>query len=216
VRDDESGEKKSMLSADYGEEGEHDIYGDENGDEMEDAPSGSADESDLDAMMQGMEEDEMQDLKLPDDLEGGLEDEDEEDEDEGLFPEDPDKTPFPDFAQEEDDYENTKANEGSDGEDAMNDVFAAARENKEMNIVESMRRKVEAGESFVNEDLFKKMDTIEDEMMNPKEWQMLGEARGGERPKNSLLNVHLDFNTATKAPPTVTKDTTTAIDALIK
>jgi hypothetical protein len=137
---------------------------------MGDAPSGSADESELDAMMQGMEEDEMQDLKLPDDLEGGLDDEDEEDEDEGLFPEDPDKTPFPDFGQEEDDYENNKAPEVSDGEDAMNDVFAAARENKEMNIVESMRRKVEAGESFVNEDLFKKMDTIEDEMMNPKEW----------------------------------------------
>jgi hypothetical protein len=28
VRDDESGENKSMLSADYGEEGEQDVYGD--------------------------------------------------------------------------------------------------------------------------------------------------------------------------------------------
>lgn len=45
---------------------------------------------------------------------------------------------------------------------------------------------------------------------------MLGEARAAERPQNSLLNVHLDFNTATKVPPTITKETTTAIDALIK
>ena len=52
-------------------------------------------------MMQGMEEDEMQDLKMPADLEGGNDDE-EESEDEGLFPEDPDKTPFPDFGQDDD------------------------------------------------------------------------------------------------------------------
>jgi hypothetical protein len=102
-------EDKSMLSADYGEEGEHDMFGGGE-EEGECAPEDSADESEIDAMMQGMEEDEMQrqDLKIPADLEGGLGDEEEsedEDEDEGggLFPEDPDKTPFPDFGQEEDD-----------------------------------------------------------------------------------------------------------------
>ena len=45
---------------------------------------------------------------------------------------------------------------------------------------------------------------------------MLGEARASERPKDSLLEVHLDFNTATKLPPTITKEVTSAIDALIK
>jgi U3 small nucleolar RNA-associated protein MPP10 len=53
-------------------------------------------------------------------------------------------------------------------------------------------------------------------MMNPKEWQLTGEARASQRPKDSLLEVHLDFNTATKLPPTITKETTTMIDALIK
>jgi U3 small nucleolar RNA-associated protein MPP10 len=53
-------------------------------------------------------------------------------------------------------------------------------------------------------------------MMNPKEWQLTGEARAAERPKDSLLEVHLDFNTASKLPPVITKETTNAIEALIK
>ena len=53
-------------------------------------------------------------------------------------------------------------------------------------------------------------------MMNPKEWQMTGEAQAKDRPHGSLLAVHLDFNTATRLPPTITKETTTTIEALIK
>jgi U3 small nucleolar RNA-associated protein MPP10 len=68
----------------------------------------------------------------------------------------------------------------------------------------------------VNDELFKRMDQIETEMMEKKDWNMMGEARASERPKDSLLEVHLDFNTATKLPPIITKETTTAIDALIK
>jgi len=52
--------------------------------------------------------------------------------------------------------------------------------------------------------------------MNPKEWQLTGEVRAGQRPKDSLLQVHVDFNTVTKLPPTVNKETTSAIEALIK
>lgn len=53
-------------------------------------------------------------------------------------------------------------------------------------------------------------------MMRAKDWQMTGEVKAKERPVNSLLEVHLDFNTATKLPPTITKETTNAIEALVK
>jgi len=53
-------------------------------------------------------------------------------------------------------------------------------------------------------------------MMNPKAWTMTGEATARERPINSLLEVHLDFNTATKLPPTITKESTSNIENLIK
>ena len=57
----------------------------------------------------------------------------------------------------------------------------------------------------ISPELIKK---IEDEMMNPKPWEMAGEATAKYRPVNSLLEVHLDFNAATKLPPTITKETT--------
>lgn len=52
--------------------------------------------------------------------------------------------------------------------------------------------------------------------MNPKSWQMIGEATSKERPVNSLLDVHLDFNAATRLPPTITKEVTIKIEELIK
>ena len=100
----------------------------------------------------------------------------------------------------------------SDAEDEIENVFAMARTNKENDLVEAIKSKGD----FINEELFKKMDSIEADMMQKKDWNMLGEAKASERPKNSLLEVHLDFNTATKLPPTITKETTSAIDALIK
>ena len=205
-RDDEVGEEEEGISADYGaeeESGEAEEM-EEMEEEMEE-PEGSIAESDLDARMQDMEEDELQDLKMPE----GLED-DEESEDEGLFPPDDGK----DFPQFEKDL--PAPDQSSDGEDAMEDVFAAANDNEEMDILQSMRRKAESGETFVNADLFKKMDLIEHEMINPKQWELLGEARASERPKDSLLAVHLDFNTVTKQAPIINIETTNAIDSLIK
>ncbi len=72
------------MSAHYGSENEEMVEQDVN---LEDDAS-DRDSSQLDSMMQGMEEDEMQNeaLKMPSDLE----DDEEESEDEGLFPEDND------------------------------------------------------------------------------------------------------------------------------
>ena len=89
-----------------------------------------------------------------------------------------------------------------------------------MDIVENLRRQADgsagADEQFVNADLVKKIEQIEDEMMNPKPWQLTGEVTNKERPVNSLLDVHVDFNNATKLPPTITREVTIKIEELIK
>ena len=79
-----------------------------------------------------------------------------------------------------------------------------------------MVEKKKEDDEFINDDLVGKIEQIEDEMMNPKQWQLTGEATGKDRPANSLLAVHLDFNTATRLPPTITKETTNLIEDLIK
>lgn len=86
-----------------------------------------------------------------------------------------------------------------------------------MDMIENLRKNANnKDEDYINADLIMKIETIEDEMMNPKEWQLTGEAKANERPFNSLLDVHLDFNAATKLPPTVTKETTNKLEDLIK
>ena len=149
-------------------------------------------------MMQGLEEDEMvrDELKMPDDLEGDYDDE-EEGEEEGLFPED-NGSDFP----VDEEYEQKlaapkKAVAESDEDDLMERVFEQANDNREMDIVEQI---LNSKGEFINQEKLKQIEAIEDEMMNPKEWQLTGEARASDRPKDSLLHVHLDFNNATKLP----------------
>ena len=45
---------------------------------------------------------------------------------------------------------------------------------------------------------------------------MLGEATAQSRPVGSLLETVLDFNTATKLPPTITQERSSNIEAMIK
>jgi len=69
-------------------------------------------------------------------------------------------------------------------------VFALARENKEMN--------------FANQEMVSKIKGIEDEMMDEKKWQLKGEIQNKDREYNTLLEEYLDFDQASKAPPTIT------------
>ena len=61
-----------------------------------------------------------------------------------------------------------------DGDDDVDQVFEDAAEHGEMDIIKELKKqkaeesKKEGG--FVNSDLINKIDQIEDEMMNPKEW----------------------------------------------
>ena len=74
--------------------------------------------------------------------------------------------------------------------DAENDIFAAARESKEM--------------KYANEEMIEKIKKIEDEMMDEKKWQMKGEIQCKDRAYNSLLEEYVDFDTASKLPPQIT------------
>ncbi len=68
-----------------------------------------------------------------------------------------------------------KKSQAQDTEDMqMEEVFKQANDNNEMDIVEQM---VSKKHEYINQEMVKKIEQIEDEMMNPKEWQLTGEAR---------------------------------------
>jgi len=49
-----------------------------------------------------------------------------------------------------------------------------------------------------------------------KQWETRGETKANERPLNSVLETHLDFDRATRKGPTISDDFTYDLDALIK
>ena len=95
-------------------------------------------------------------LKIPKDVIGDEDDDD--DDDEGLLGESEEKGEG--FGEDENESE----------EDFENDVFAMARENKEMGDTTASE-----GPNFANTELFKTMNKIEDDMMEDKKWQLKGE-----------------------------------------
>ena len=57
---------------------------------------------------------------------------------------------------------------------------------------------------------------LEEEMMAEKPWRMLGEAKGTERPSDSLLDSTPEFEVAFKPPPIITAGHTANIEEMIK
>eukprot|EP00268_Persea_americana_P028760 TRINITY_DN2789_c0_g1_i1.p1 TRINITY_DN2789_c0_g1~~TRINITY_DN2789_c0_g1_i1.p1 ORF type:complete len:213 (+),score=61.09 TRINITY_DN2789_c0_g1_i1:1038-1676(+) len=57
---------------------------------------------------------------------------------------------------------------------------------------------------------------MEKENIGPKSWTMLGEVTASKRPKNSALEVDLDFEHNVRPAPVITEEVTTSLEVLIK
>ncbi|KAL4523375.1 hypothetical protein Ndes2437B_g00493 [Nannochloris sp. 'desiccata'] len=61
-----------------------------------------------------------------------------------------------------------------------------------------------------------KIKKMEKEAMTEKPWWMQGEVIAGSRPKNSALEIDLDYETTVKPPPPPTEESTRSLEDLIK
>lgn len=61
-----------------------------------------------------------------------------------------------------------------------------------------------------------KISKLEEDLVQPKDWQLLGEASADHRPVNSLLEEHLQFDFVSREPPLITEVTTATIEDKIK
>ena len=50
--------------------------------------------------------------------------------------------------------------------------------------------------------------------MGEKPWQLAGEVAGPARPENSLLQEHLEYDTAARQAPVITEEVSQAMDIL--
>ncbi|PKA54278.1 hypothetical protein AXF42_Ash000111 [Apostasia shenzhenica] len=61
-----------------------------------------------------------------------------------------------------------------------------------------------------------KIEEMEEANLGPKMWTMQGEVTAAKRPKNSALEVDLDFEHNMRPPPVITEEVTASIEDLIK
>jgi U3 small nucleolar RNA-associated protein MPP10 len=61
-----------------------------------------------------------------------------------------------------------------------------------------------------------KVDALEHANVEAKPWQLRGEVKASERPLNSLLEEHIDFEAAARPAPAITQEVTASIDEVIK
>jgi len=64
--------------------------------------------------------------------------------------------------------------------------------------------------------ILEKIQRMEEESVRDKHWYMHGEIAAGNRPKNSALEIDLDFETTIKAPAQATEESTRSLEDLIK
>ncbi|KAL3675156.1 hypothetical protein R1sor_025104 [Riccia sorocarpa] len=62
----------------------------------------------------------------------------------------------------------------------------------------------------------RKIEALEKANIDPKDWTMQGEVSARKRPKNSALEVELDFDHNARPPPVMTEEVTASLEDMIK
>ena len=108
--------------------------------------------------------------------------------------------------------------EQESSEENYEEVDSEAEENDEEEDSEA-EEKNEAPKSAYElrqERLKSKIAELEEEAIQPKDWQMLGETKASLRPENALLEEDLVFDQQTRQAPVITEETTRTLEDIIR
>ncbi|KAI0526899.1 hypothetical protein KFK09_002492 [Dendrobium nobile] len=119
------------------------------------------------------------------------------------------------FGKKRDKAKNSKGGIKREGPDGSKELFSDEDEDDGMDI----DAKNGGALSTYEKELLKlrsKIQEMEKANLEPKTWTMQGEVTAAKRPKNSALEVDLDFEHNVRPPPVITEEVTASIEDLIK
>ena len=107
---------------------------------------------------------------------------------------------------------------GADEHDEINNSDDNAEDNGEDDFEKKTSQSTKKLSNYAtkNTKLEKMTEELEKDLLAEKPWQMVGEAKGSQRPTNSLLEVTPTFEIATKMAPIITVEHTLSIEDMIK
>jgi U3 small nucleolar RNA-associated protein MPP10 len=150
-----------------------------------------------------------------DDLDGGLADdlEDIEAEDEeGAL----DMELMGDFDDEDDEDDDDEDGGGDDDDGDESALGGGIKYDQFFDAPEGNANNKKSGSSSKKKGLEEKIAELEDQIVGAKPWQLRGEVDSRKRPLNSLLEEHVEFETAVKQAPVITEEVTMALEDIIK
>ncbi|KAL0926288.1 hypothetical protein M5K25_002505 [Dendrobium thyrsiflorum] len=151
-----------------------------------------------------------------DENEGNGDDDDAEFEDLDGGDEDVEDARYEDFfVGKRDKAKNSKGGIKREGPDGSKELFSDEDEDDGMDIDEKNGGALSTYEKELLK-LRSKIQEMEKANLEPKTWTMQGEVTAAKRPKNSALEVDLDFEHNVRPPPVITEEVTASIEDLIK
>eukprot|EP00890_Picochlorum_soloecismus_P001544 jgi/Picsp_1/2390/NSC_05852-R1_mpp10 expressed len=122
---------------------------------------------------------------------------------------------------EKQDFSDNETSEDDHGFDELDDRFEEDQESgddgdESFGVQEMPNEAVPSAHERNLSKILAKIQRMEEDSVRDKDWYMHGEIAAGNRPKNSALEIDLDFETTIKAPPQATEETTRSIEDLIK
>lgn len=125
--------------------------------------------------------------------------------------------------EDEDELEEIEEEEGnfdtrdvSDGEGSSEEKQKAALSESDDSEKEQLHDEIKSAFEKRQDKIKKLVQSMEEDNLADKPWQLKGEILGHARPENSLLQEHLQFEHMSRPAPEITEDTTRSIESIIK
>uniref|UniRef100_A0A8D8R3L7 U3 small nucleolar ribonucleoprotein protein MPP10 n=1 Tax=Cacopsylla melanoneura TaxID=428564 RepID=A0A8D8R3L7_9HEMI len=117
---------------------------------------------------------------------------------------------------DENELEELNEDEEEDNEEELENIEETADSEEEEENQTSSHKQIKSSYEARQDRLKSRIQTLEEDLVSEKPWQMKGEVSATKRPQNSLLEEVVEFDLTTRPAPEITEETTLKLEDIIR